>query len=133
MIYFASINDDMVVDKIPLTEVKVVQEMRTVHDEDSAKSKHLNELMVETNPEGYNSGRTYYLQADSRESCQEIVRALTQHVGRANERAHAKTVFTHTQRFAGKLYQTPIFQNFFAFLIVAVSWHDAMSFISPIN
>lgn len=128
-IFFAAINDDVVIDKIPLAEVKVVQEMRTAQLEGDENSKHVNELMIETHPDGYNSGRTYYLQAESRVSCQEIISKLTQHASKAYERTHTNTVFTHTRRFAGKVFRTSIFQNFFAFLIVAVSWHASIMFI----
>ena len=109
------------IDKIPLAEVKVVQEMRTTQLEGDENSKHVNELMIETHPDGYNSGRTYYLRAESRESCQEIVYTLSRYARKAHERTHTTPVFTHTRRFAGKVYRTSIFQNFFAFLIVAVS------------
>jgi hypothetical protein len=64
------VNEADVIDMIPLTEIKTVREMDV--DEES-KSKDPNEFIIETSPEGYNSGRTYYLQSESSASCRAIL------------------------------------------------------------
>jgi hypothetical protein len=119
MIIFAQLNQDIVSDKIPLDEIKQIREMQDV-DEENTKSKEVNELMIETLPEGYNSGRTYYLQAESRAACRKIVRKLTDYSTTAHERAHAQTAFAQAQQRVGKVYRSVVFQNFIALLIIAV-------------
>ena len=120
VMYIAQMNQDTVIDQIPLAEVQLVREMDNVEGEDS-EAKQSNDLMVETHPEGYNSGRTYYLQANSRASCQDLVRTLSQYCTAAHEKAHARTVFAQAQRQVDKVYRSALFQGFFAFLIIAVS------------
>jgi hypothetical protein len=94
-------------------------------DEESKKSRDANELMIETNPEGYNSGRTYYLQAESKAFCQQVVQQLNQNCKEANERANAQTAFTLAQQHSRKMYRSTIFQNIVAILIIAVCPHKS--------
>jgi hypothetical protein len=65
-----------VIDKIPLNEIKIIREMIDAEDE-GKKSKDGNEFMIETNAEGYNSGRTYYLQADSYAACRDVSKKIS--------------------------------------------------------
>jgi hypothetical protein len=118
--FIAQLNEDSVIDQIPLAEVQLVREMDNMDGEDK-EANVSNNLMIETHPEGYNSGRTYYFQANSKASCQEIVRKLSQYCTAAHERAHTRTVFAQAQRQVDKVYRSPLFQGFFAFLIIAVS------------
>jgi hypothetical protein len=118
--FFAHLNEDSVIDKIPLAEVQLVREMDNGDGEDK-EAKHSNDLMIETHPEGYNSGRTYYLQASSRDDCQDIVRILSKSCSAAHEKAHARTIFAQAQRRVGKVYKSTLFQGLFAALIIAVS------------
>ena len=117
--FFAQLNEDTVIDQIPLAEIQLVREMNIV-DEDDKEAKQSCDLMIETNPEGYNSGRTYYLQANSRASCQETVRILSKYCTAANEKAHARTVLAQAQRKVDRVYQSALIQGFFAVLIIAV-------------
>jgi hypothetical protein len=123
-IFFAQPNNDDVIDKIPMDEVKLVREMADV-DEESKKSKDANELMIETHPEGYNSGRTYYLQAESKAFCRKVVQQLSQYCKDAHERANAQTVFSQAQQYVGKMYRSAVFQNIVAILIIAVCAHKS--------
>ena len=118
--YIAQLKEDAAIDQIPLAEVQLVREMDNVDGEDE-EAKQSNNLMIETHPEGYNSGRTYYLQADSSSSCQEIVQTLSRYCTVAHEKAHARTLFSRAQRRVDKVYRSALFQSFFAFLIIAVS------------
>jgi hypothetical protein len=104
-------------DMIPLTEIKMIREMDV--DEDS-KSKDPNAFMIETSPEGYNSGRTYYIQAESSSSCRAISSKFSQSSAIAQERANARTAFEQAQRRVGKVYSANWFQNSVALLIIAV-------------
>ena len=116
----AQLNEDAVIDKIPLAEIKLVRGMDNVDGADE-EAKQSNDLMIETHPEGYNSGRTYYLQADSRSSCESIVQTLSQYCTAAHEREHTRSIFAKAQRKVDKVYRSALFQGFFAFLIIAVS------------
>jgi hypothetical protein len=123
-IFFAHPNDDEVIDKIPMEEVKLVREMEDV-EEEKKKSKDATEMMIETHPEGYNSGRTYYLQAESQAICRKVVQRLSQYCKEAQERANAQTSFALAQQHVGKVYRSTIFQNLVAALIIAVCAHTS--------
>ena len=116
---FAQLSDDTVIDKIPLFEIKMVREMIDAEDE-GKKSKDGNEFMIETNADGYNSGRTYYLQADSSAACRDISKKISRNSKQAIDRANAKTAFAQAQQRVGILYRSAIFQNIVAFLILTV-------------
>jgi hypothetical protein len=120
MMYFTQTNDDIVIDQIPLAEIIRVKEMEAA-DKVINGTKDENELMIETHPEGYNSGRTYYLQADSKLSCQDKIKKLSQYKKAAYERAHAQSVFRQLQRRVLKFYRSAWFQRVMAFLIISVS------------
>ena len=119
MMYFAQIDDDIVIDQIPLAEINQVKEMNAA-DKASDEAKDENQMMIETDPEGYNSGRTYYLQAGSKDVCQHIIKTLWQCRTRAYEKAHAQSVFSQAQLKALRVYRSTVFQRFVAFLIVSV-------------
>ncbi len=79
-----------------------------------------NRLMIETHPDGYNSGRTYYLQAKSDASCQDIIKWLTQYSTDAHERAHAQSVLRQAKLRVLKAYRSKAFQRLVAILIILV-------------
>jgi hypothetical protein len=110
----------MVIDKIPMNEVERVREMKGLHQENK-NSSDAAELMIETHPDGYNSGRTYYLQANSKATCQKFIQKLNQYCTKARERANARTALAQAQQRVGKMYRSRPFQNFVAILIIAVS------------
>ena len=97
----------------------MVREMIDAEDE-GKKSKDGNEFMIETNADGYNSGRTYYLQADSSAACRDISKKKSRNSKQAIDKANAKTAFAQAQQRVGILYRSAIFQNIVAFLILTV-------------
>jgi hypothetical protein len=119
VIYFAHLKDDIIIDKIPMNEVELVREMRSILHENK-KSLDAEELMIETHPDGYNSGRIYYLQAESKAMCQKIILKLKQYCTAARERANARTAIAQAQQYVHKIYRSKPFQNAVALLIVAV-------------
>ena len=119
IIYIAQLKDDVVIDKIPLEEVERVCEMKGVNQE-KENSLDTAELMIETHQDGYNSGRTYYLQTDSKATCQQLIHKLNQYSVVARERAIAKTALAQAQQRVGKMYRSRPFQNCVAILIIAV-------------
>jgi hypothetical protein len=116
VMYFA--HDDRVVDQIPLAEISQVKEM--IADTSNDESKDDNQLLIETHPEGYNSGRTYYLQAESKASCQDIIKRLLKYRKAAYNRAHAQSSFRQAQLRALKIYRSTIFQRLIGLLIISV-------------
>ncbi len=122
VVLFAQLSEDTVIDKIPLNEIKLVREMIDAEGE-GKKSKDGNEFMIETNADGYNSGRTYYLQADSSKACRDVAKKISQNSIMSIERANAKTAFAQAQQHVRKIYSSAIFQNVVAFLILTVGLH----------
>ena len=121
MMYFVQLDDDIIIDQIPLAEINRVQGMEATNKEgDEAKDE--NQLLIETHPEGYNSGRTYYFQAESKSSCQDIIKKLLQHSAAAYERAHVQSVFHQAQLRVLRVYRSAVFQRFVAVLIISVSF-----------
>ncbi len=102
-----------------MNEVELVREMRSILHENK-KSLDAEELMIETHPDGYNSGRIYYLQAESKAMCQKIILKLKQYCTAARERANARTAIAQAQQYVHKIYRSKPFQNAVALLIVAV-------------
>jgi hypothetical protein len=119
MMYFAQVNDDVILDQIPLSEIKAVKEMVVEDDSSKVETKEL-ELMIETSSDGYNSGRTYYLQAETKVSRQDILKKISHYSTKAYEKAHAQSVLRRAQLRVRKVYQSSLFQRFAAFLIVSV-------------
>jgi hypothetical protein len=118
MMYFTQIKEDIVIDQIPLAEIIQVKEMEAGKEINEAQDDK--QLMIETHPEGYNSGRTYYLQADSKSACQDKIKLLEHHKAAAYEREHAQSVFRQAQLRVLKVYRSTVFQRFIAFLIIVV-------------
>ena len=79
-----------------------------------------NALMIKTAAEGHNSGRTYYLQASSKEQCIEMEKLIKSLSTRAREKAAARTQFAKVQLGARKLFSSYWFQTGSATLIIAV-------------
>ncbi len=125
--YFTQVNDDVIMDQIPLSEITQVKEMDAAEKGIDNMAKNENELMIETNPEGYNSGRTYYLKAESKTSCQEKIRKLKHFRAAAYERAHAQSAFRQAQLRVLKVYRSTPFQRLVAFLIISVSFFICVS------
>jgi hypothetical protein len=115
----AQLSVDSVIDKIPLIEIKMVREMMDIEDE-GENSKDGNDFMIETDADGYNSGRTYYLQADSSAECRDISNKISLESKLAVDRANAKTAIAQAQQRVRRFYSSAIFQNLVAFLILTV-------------
>ncbi len=88
---------------------------------DSNKMKYRHALQIRTDTDGYNSGRTYYLQASSDEQCADLVGQLTKQVKVARKKALARTRFQKSQETVRRVYESAPCQALVATLIVAVS------------
>jgi hypothetical protein len=87
---------------------------------DSNRTKFRNAVQINTIMDGYNSGRAYYLQAETEEDCRELATTLAVMSKDAKKRAEDKTRFQILQCKVLKFYDSTPFQCLVAFLIVAV-------------
>ncbi len=136
MILFAQVLGNIIIDKIPLAEVLVVREMLNVDEEEdesnqskTKKPSRMCKLMIETQLDGYNSGRTYYLQAETSAACRETVEILTRSSQAAYRRLNSQTLFKKAKARVGKVFRSFYFQNFMALLIIAVSMQHSRSLL----
>ncbi len=139
-IYFALFDHDDIVDCIPLFEVLQIKQLRVdggldstlQHSRGSISNPHITNsqlscdlldraLRIDTNPEGYNSGRTYYLQLGSDEECARLAISLTTYAKDALKRFEAKTGLERSQANVRILFNSTIFQCTASFFILAVS------------
>jgi hypothetical protein len=93
-------------------------------DEDSTSRLFVNAFQIATISDGYNSGRSYYLQADSSDVKQKVIEQLQALSRSARKRAEVKSLFRKVQDHVHKVYTNRIFQGSAAFLIIAVSKSD---------
>jgi hypothetical protein len=120
IIGFARVGENILIDTVPLAEVESIRDMHSI-DEDVDSAKFLNALMITTIPEGYNSGRTYYLQASSEEHCKRLVTEWLRLATRARFAAEANTKCAESQYVFRKIFDSNSFQLISACLIIAVS------------
>ncbi len=107
VISFALVDDDTIVDEIPLAQVDTIQDMLDIsHPEasdvlslqDMEKSRRFHHsFQIATIAGGHNSGRSYCLQAASAEQCRTLVRDLRVLAVIARDKAEAKTRFEKSQ------------------------------------
>jgi hypothetical protein len=136
IISFSNLNDDAVIDAIPLHEVVCIRDTsrlnaifaddtsninethETNDDTDAITSKNVFE--IETSPAGYNSGRKYQIKAKSAQDFRKIFEDLTRLSASARDDAETKTRFKKSQNRVGKVFNSNPIQRFLAALIFAV-------------
>ena len=142
IIAFSNLNDDAVLDVIPMHEVLMVRDMTIfngIEKEDESEFNDLEEeeeeeenneeasesnknvFQIETSPEGYNSGRPYQIQASSGQNFRAILEDLTKLSVAAREEAEAKSKFRKIQDKVGKIFNSDVVQRILAIMIFAVS------------
>ena len=145
IIAFSNVNDDSVLDIVPLHEVINVRdttlqneimgdadsEFDGTSDSDADETIKKNIFEIETNPEGYNSGRVYQIQAASAHDFRKIFNDLTKLASTAREEAEAKSRFKKSQQRVGKVFNSNIVQGALAILVCAVS--TASRFLSKLQ
>ena len=87
---------------------------------ESTSQLFVNAFQIATIPDGYNSGRSYYLQADSSDIKQQIISQLQILAKTARKKAEVKSSFRMAQDRVRGVYVTRSFQGVAALLIVAV-------------
>ena len=118
---------DEEIDRIPLIGVDFVKAhfetvgMQGDGADEGSKSQDYFCLQIATNPEGYNSGRTYTFRTYSKELYDEVLPFLTKLFKKAKRRARANTVFRKCQWQVKKVYSNNICQSIMAVVIMGVS------------
>ena len=119
LIAFAIPGEDSVVDKIFLKEVDLVKNMSRFNSGvDGVKFQ--NAIMITTLPDGYNGGRTYYLQDETREGCASLESLISRLARAASARAEATTGLAKIRQYSRHIFNSRLFQWSSAFLILAV-------------
>ncbi len=86
--------------------------------EENKKFSHA--MQIATRDDGYNSGRIYYLSAESQEQLHELIEYLSIKAKAARAQVEARTVFRKFQLRVRKRYDSAQFQGLMALLISAV-------------
>ena len=89
-------------------------------DNDTPVCMSLNAFQIRTVPDGFNSGRVYYLQAESREVGEEIIEKLRKLTSNAKTKANGASRFIRSQQIVRGFYESPAFQIISALLIIVV-------------
>jgi hypothetical protein len=118
----ASDESETLLDAIPFVDIESIRDM--LGDDNANLEKKsgtaLNSLMITTIPGGHNSGRTYYLQASSPELHARVAQLLISNRKEAKIRAEFNTRFAKTQYWVREIFNSRIFQNLSALLIILV-------------
>jgi hypothetical protein len=144
-VYFTLVDEDDVRDFIPLSEIERIAAKHDGDDDNSAgqaisapdeqdiRTKSLKRVktvsayrfffgfQIETSKDGYNSGRTYHVQADSKDNCKNAVTMLAQYSQRAKVAAQKRTEFEKSQQFLLKIHNSIWYQTIATTLILAVN------------
>ena len=120
-IAFAQVGEERILDKIPLREIEDAEESSR------CKAAHIdaqfaNVVILSTAAAGYNGGRSYHLQADSKEDCAQLAAQLSSLAKSAARNApEASAQFGNLRRSSRRSFEAPYFRGFFALLTLAVS------------
>ena len=112
------------IDRVPLAGVDYVKALDEIgsigQDSANMQSQDFYFIQVATNPEGYNSGRSYNLRTKSKEMHGEIL-ALLNHLSKeARGRAKSANSFRKSQLHVKNVYDHFLCQYFIALVIVGV-------------
>lgn len=128
VVSFAFDEEDVEIDHIPLAEVTSVKIIREVDIGTKGSFRILvvdNEtddllLQISTERDGHNSGRTYYLRCESKETLDALNDLLKLNSKAARKRAQARTGFQKVQYRVRKIYKSEISRWAINLLIGAV-------------
>ena len=137
LLYFAFINKDSIVDCIPLAEIVQIKKMGTEPvPEGSNQRKHtsfsneadfnlsahdfIRSIKLDTDPDGYNSGRSYYVQFKTDEEFERLFFKLTTFTKDAIKRFEARSCLERSQRSFRILHNSAPFQYTAAAFVMAV-------------
>ena len=122
IISFAFLSDDKEIDYVPLHEVDFMKETNELgHSQDMTDMADENHaVQISTIRDGHNSGRAYYLLADSKESQAVLMACLQRNVKAAKKHAESKNAFRLVQLKVRRFYDSRPFQSTVALMIASV-------------
>ncbi len=82
--------------------------------------RFFNGFQIETIPEGLNSGRSYHIQAQTKEECNAVATTLRHYAAKALQASKNANRFERSQVVVLKVYNSFPFQTFSALLILTV-------------
>jgi hypothetical protein len=100
-------------DRLQSTAAQKFLQRKTVKEQ-------VNTLQIKTIPDGYNSGRTYYVRAQSESTCRKITASLNKLSTAARESADVRSRFEMVQLRLRGIYSSKCFQIFTSVLIIMV-------------
>ena len=123
-ISFAFVEHNEEIDQIPLSGidyVKLNEELLGAVDADLDSSHDYFCLQVATDPQGHNSGRSYYMRTSSKAVYDDFSLVLGRLAKAARKRAQASTIIQKAQLRVRKVYGRFICQSIFALIILGVN------------
>ncbi len=117
------------VDYIPLSDVDYINEMKGLGEsslnlelfrDSEGAIDYMPTLQISTTLDGYNSGRAYYIQADSMEELARLKHIIQRNSKAAKKRVEARNLFRMWQLRTRKVYDSNLMQAFIALIIAAV-------------
>jgi hypothetical protein len=136
VIAFARLDEDVLLDAVPLAEVTGIDTMQDVDQNDISKNNFesavdfTNAFQIRTKKDGFNAGRKYFIQANSEEELTQLVAEITHVAKVAVEREAARSKWERMQTRVQIFYNNSWFQGIAAFLIIAVPFLCHPLFIS---
>ena len=136
--HFAFEGEEIEIDHIPLAELSFVKEFEAAELESSlmfpsndkqAVSEDLHVMQFGTEPDGHNSGRSYYIRAYSKATFDGLMNHVRRSAKAARKRAEAHTVIQRAQHRAKKLYDSQAIQLIIIFMIGLVSTCHAFKLV----
>ena len=137
-IAFAKVDEQTLLDVIPLAEVTSIEPMQNSEQKDTVKSPsensfeiavdNSNAMQIRTKKDGYNAGRKYYLQARSAAELDDILDELRLLTKSAVKKAESHSKWSKLQERFRLTYNSSWFQGIAAFLIIAVRARISISF-----
>ncbi len=126
VIAFSRLEEDVLLEAVPLADVTGIDTMKDVDQNDISKNNFesavdfTHAFQIRTKKDGFNAGRKYFIQASSEEELTQLVTEISHVANAAVEREAARSRWERMQSKAREFYNNSWFQGVAAFLIVAV-------------
>ena len=138
-VYFSAIDEEVVIDVIPIVEIVEVNKVSDGEENTNSSSELQIEkktmskpqmanvtvnqyrLQIVTDPDGYNSGRKYVLRASSDEACEQLIKDLTALSKIEKKKAERRSKFQRTQAKTKRFFLSNGFHVFMSTMILVVS------------
>ena len=126
-LHFAFQREDAEIDHIPLAEIVVINATKEselgaeLNDKSLQGVEAEHTIQITTEPGGHNSGRSYYLRADSKESLETLVESVRRLAREVKKRRDNKSIFQRIQRMVRRVYESTPSRALIIFLIAMVT------------